>query len=460
MKFGFGVSPLRKLGFLTVHSVVGALLVSGCTLSNDSAGGVDGIVIQKKQDNPSPESFAVWAEPGTNLLAAVAQVEETDATTVPAPQNLVLGMLLNEVGAYGSAALTFQPTNTPFRPENMQCRDSQLPEAVDTLCTALQDPDAQLVFIDDTPQFAQHRVLGRRVLQCARDAGFEYLVIEALEESGEALTQRGFVSRTQSGRFMREPQLAGLAEDGLRLGFIPIGLPPTADLCTTCPLGETLSSNARAKATSLEEQTLNVKADAKVLVWTAFGQAYKQPWGQRLPYVESLASFVYEDTGIEPYSVVQESVAPGTDLGPRAASNMYLASGPMNGSCAGSYSPRSGTGLPTLNAVVFHVPPRIDASGGDTDRWDWLHTPAAERMAIPPDCSTCAPNERLLVQVFPEGDISDRVPADQALCAAGAACQLSVPAGDYQIVVWSEDAQLTSKAVALSAGASTTVSMD
>ena len=82
-------------------------------------------------------------------------------------------------------------------------------------------------------------------------------------------------------------------------------------------------------------------------------------------------------------------------------------------------------------------------------------------MSVTAQCASCDANERLLVQAFPPGvSVADRVPADQALCTAGVACQLSLPAGDYQLVVWSDEAQLTSTQVTLSASASATVTMN
>ncbi|MEY2935714.1 MAG: hypothetical protein RL033_6463 [Pseudomonadota bacterium] len=437
-----------------------SLLALACTVSNEKDGGTDGVFIPERNDEPSPESFALWAQPGENLLAALTVVEEHDATTVLAPRNTVLGLLLNEAGAYNSAALAYQPNNTPYRAKSMQCMTSVLPDAVEEVCNVLQDPELRLVFIDDTPNFAQHRVLGRKLLQCARDAGFERLVIESLEESGSALAQRGYVSRTQSGRFLREPQLAGLVADALRIGFIPVGLPHT-EFCTDCPLNLALGADARAQATSLQDELASAGPEGKVLVWAALGQAYKEPWGRGQPYVNTLASYVFADTGIEPYSLVQLTVDSGTTWGPTAASGMYLASGPNNGSCAGSYSPGSGTGKPTHNGVVFHISPPPGAQGSDVDRWEWLHTSAEERMSVTPECSACTSESRLLVQAFPEGvDFADRVPVDQALCRSGSPCQLALPAGQYRLVVWSAEAQLTSQAVTLTAGVSTTVSMN
>lgn len=456
------LQTLRSLEapFLLCAPMLGALFCSACTVSNDKDGGTDGVIVPERNDRPSPESFALWADPGQNLLAALAEVEAHDATTVLAARNAVLGVVLNEAGAYNSAALAYQPNNTPYRPRNMQCMTSVLPDAVEEICRALLNPDLRLVFIDDSPNFAQHRTLGRSILPCAREAGFEHLVIESLEETGEALAARGFVSRTQSGRFLREPQLAGLVEDGLRLGFVPTGLPHT-EFCADCPsLNVALGTDARVQATSLEEKLASWDPAAKVLVWTAIGQAYKQSLGKVQPYVNTLASYVFADTGIEPYSLIQITVDAGTSWGPVAPSGMYLASGP-NGSCSGSYSPGASNGKSTHNGVVFHVPPRPGAKGSDAERWEWLHTAPDQRMAVTPACSSCASDERLLVQAFPvDVDLSDRVPVDQALCLAGSTCQLAMPAGAYQLVVWSESAQLTSKVVTVAAGTTATVNMN
>ena len=111
--------------------------------------------------------------------------------------------------------------------------------------------------------------------------------------------------------------------------------------------------------------------------------------------------------------------------------------------------------------MVFHIAPPFGTQGSDAERWQWLHTTPEERMSVTPECGSCAAAERLLVQAFPDGvDVGDRVPADQALCQPGVPCQLALPAGRYQLVVWSAEAQLTSQSVTLAAGASTPVSMN
>jgi hypothetical protein len=109
---------------------------------------------------------------------------------------------------------------------------------------------------------------------------------------------------------------------------------------------------------------------------------------------------------------------------------------------------------------VLHVPPLEAATlTGDGPRWDWLHAPDAERMIVTAQCSSCAAGERLLIQAFPaEVEATDRVASDQALCAPGSQCQLVLPAGAYQVVVWSETAQVGTAEVELAASAPAIVS--
>jgi hypothetical protein len=436
--------------------IVAGLSGAACTVSNTSKGGAEGLMPEIHPDAPSERSTELFLDPGDNLLAALAEVEVEDADVL-AGGNYVLGEMLNEVGDYYSAAVRYQPGGSPFALQSEQCDSSVLPDAVEVLCDNIADPRIQFVFIDETPYFAQHRVLGRRLLQCAREAGFEYLVIEALGEDGAALAARGHVSRTESGPYVREPQFAGLIEEGLSLGFTPVGL-PSAELCTDCTPVQAFSQNAEPKADSLIQQTVTVKPDARVLVWAGPGEAYEQPWGPR-PFVNSLASYVFSKTGIDPYTITQVTLDPNSALGPVPASGMYLATGPDNGSCSGSYSPESATGKSTNDGVVMHIAPRGDAQGSDNDRWDWLHAPADQRMSVTADCASCVGDQRLLVQAFPSGaDVASRVPADQALCLPGVACQLALPAGDYQLVVWSEASQLASTAVTLTPGVVATVS--
>jgi hypothetical protein len=63
-----------------------------------------------------------------------------------------------------------------------------------------------------------------------------------------------------------------------------------------------------------------------------------------------------------------------------------------------------------------------------------LSAPDDERMTVTASCDGC---RRLLVQGFPAGaDRTTRIATDQALCNSGDPCQLVLPPGDYDFVVW------------------------
>jgi hypothetical protein len=467
---GFRASSLLRVRRLNLASgvLLGALSAAGCTLDN-SRNDVDEGVLPPNifRDSPAPRSYELFGNPGDNLLQALAEVERNDGTSVLAGFNRMLAVTYAEAGAYTSAINSYHPfSNSSLLTEAVICENSDLPDAIEELCDRLvdnpDDPEDQdlerLVFVGELQHAPNQTVLVRKLLTCAKELGFNYLAVEALAEDAAALKARGYVSRTQSGPFAREPQMARLLQEGLQMGFNIVNY-GVSEPCLSCGYVEEIIEHADEQATKLVERTLGVDPDAKVLVLTNPRQAFKQPWGQMAPFTTSLANHVWTQTEIEPYAIEQVEIdLPAMPFGassPAPPSGMYMASGPNNGQCMGQYVPRTQNGRGALNTVMVHVPPRKDEL-----RWDWLHAPAEERRAVTPSCSSCSSGQRLLVQAFPAGvDIADRVPLDQALCAAGVECQLVLPAGSYQVVVWSETARVGAATADLSSSTSAAVSL-
>jgi hypothetical protein len=429
----------------------GVLLGTSCTLSNavndDPAGNMPSNIYL---NGPSERSLSLWATPGENALAALAEVEANDRDRVLPVDNRILGSFMGEVGAYFSATTIYTPFNEALRSQTMQCEQSDLPDAVETLCASIAAPrradddsvagPIQLVLVNELEHVAYQRSLMRKLLSCAWEAGFRYLGVEALEEDDAALEARGFVSRSESGELTREPQMARLIAEATQRGYDIVSY-EVADRCSDCRHLEAIKMYAEQQAANLVAKTFAIDPEAKVLVLTSARQAYKQIWGSA-PYTKSLGAHLWEQTGLEPYSIEQVAVdRPSLQFGasaPNPASGMYGMDGEIDGRCMGSYGTGSPTGMSTLDAIVIHVPPHVDA-----ERWDWLHAPADERRSVTATCADCTPGERLLVQAFPAGtDRSDRMPLDQALCSAGEPCQLALPADRYDIVVWSESAEV------------------
>jgi hypothetical protein len=455
----------RRCSLLGAAFVMSALAPVGCTLetavTDDPAGNA---ASNAYRAGPSERSLELWSVPGENLLATLAEVEENDRNVVLPVDNRVLGNFFGELGAYFSASTVYTPFESAFVPETMQCEDSELIDAVEELCATLEGerPDdshpqgPQLVLINELPHAAYQRSLVRKLLACGRAAGFTHLAVEALSEDDAALEARGHVSRTASGPFAREPQLARLLEEGLSLGYDLVSY-QVADPCADCRHIEAITRDAEEQARNLVAKTFAVDPAAKVLVMTSARQAYKRLWGNNTPYIESIASYLWDQTGIEPFSIEQVAVdLPTAAFGASSAappSGMYVATPEVDGGCMGSYSPGSPTGMGLLDAIVIHVPPQLDDR-----RWDWLHAPAEERRSLTATCAACDPAQRLLVQAFAaEVDRADRVPLDQALCTTAAPCELVLPAGPYEMAVWSETALLGTTSVDL--GAADTVAI-
>jgi hypothetical protein len=460
-----GLRRCLASGFLLATGCT--LLATGCTVSNDVIDDPAGnMAANIYMNGPSARSISLWADPGENLLASLTEVEASDKDRVLPVDNRILGELLGEAGAYFSATSIYTPYSEALQAQTLDCQTSVLPDAVDTLCASIaaprmadEDSEAgpiQLVLVNELEHVAYQSSLVRKLLGCAWDAGFRYLGVEALEEDDAVLEARGHVSRSESGEFTREPQMARLLEEGMGLGYDIVSF-QAANPCTDCRHVQAITQNSAEQAANLVAKTFAIDAEAKVLVLTTSRQAYKTIWGSSQPYITSLGAHLWELSGKEPYSVEQVAVdLPTVQFGasaPNPPSGMYVAAGEVNGRCLGSYAPGSPSGKGTLDAAVIHVPPQADA-----ERWGWLHAPPEERRAVTASCAACAPGERLLVQAFPAGtDRTDRVPLDQALCSAGQPCQLVLPPASYDIAVWSQSAAVGVSTVDLQASDAATV---
>lgn len=459
--------PVMDAPLPLAAGALAALLAAGCTLDNSvNDPDQDTPPPNVFRDSPAAQSVMLWEAPGDNLLQSLAQVEKNDEASVSASYNRMLGVMYAEAGAYRSAVTNYQPFGTVLQRQADPCQSSDLPDAVEELCVRLQDnPDdpedqdlERLVILSELQHAPSQTVLARKLLGCLKEVGFQYLALEALAEPAAALKARGYVSRTQSGPLMREPQHARLVDDALKLGFEIVDY-DVGDHCETCSYTDEMRDHAEQQATTLVSRTLGVDPEAKVFVLAGPRQSYKEPWGPNAPYTTSLGNWVWMQSQIEPYAIDQVEIdLPAMPFGassPTPPSGMYMASGPNNGQCMGQYTPRTENGRGALDTVMVHVPPR-----SDTARWDWLHAPEDERRTLTPNCAACSSGQRLLVQAFPAGlDSNDRVATDQALCVAGSECQMVLPPGAYQMVIWSEANQLGAAQVDLSNVTSAAISL-
>src|SRR6188768_3570212 len=101
------VSPQRIT--VVCWALASSLASWGCTLQNE-VNDVDSDQVPSNiyRDRSSDRSIELWNSPGENLLAALAEVERNDKTSVRPPDNRILGQMLAESGAYFSAITAYQ----------------------------------------------------------------------------------------------------------------------------------------------------------------------------------------------------------------------------------------------------------------------------------------------------------------------------------------------------------------
>ena len=124
-------------------AIAGALGLAGCTLQNETHDtDANQVSSNVYRDRSSDRSIELWNSPGENLLAAVAEVEQNDKTSVRPQNNRILGQILAESGAYYSAITAYQPFGDTLERQEDECDSSILPDAVEDLCARLaDDPD-------------------------------------------------------------------------------------------------------------------------------------------------------------------------------------------------------------------------------------------------------------------------------------------------------------------------------
>jgi hypothetical protein len=268
--------------------------------------------------DPSEATVAEYYNPQGNPLQDLLAAENERRTQgFSAQSNWVSGLWHAELGAFTLAATVYSPLSGSSygqEPNEGQCDAvADAPDAVEAFCAQLaevepgleqRDPEAgppQWVFVEHQPNLPATRVFGRQVLECAREAGFTHVAIEALQEEGADVTARGHVTRS-SGVLAREPQLARLVERAVELGYeiVNYDVPGRA-------IGNEYFTDveryAERQADNLLAKTYDQDADAKVLVFTLPYEARKQIWRQQVTRRTSVATLVRQRTGIEPYAV-------------------------------------------------------------------------------------------------------------------------------------------------------------
>lgn len=321
---------------------------------------------------------------------------------------------------------------------------------------ALEDPETvlsraaethQVIMISEAHHVAEHRAYGALLLPLLKKKGFTYLAMETLKYPLPSAPKR--VARAGKpgelyGYYAQEPQMAGLIREALRLGFTLVAYEDE----TTDGAGDREEIQAR----NLQERIFKRDPKAKVVVWAGYGHVYKRA---PRPGAKLMAQWFWEKTGLEPFSVYQESDAldPYLSESPRYKAFVLDAASPIAKPAIlldepGLHPALDALGIlgvdaggkPIVDAYLFHPPYGRRTPSGLRPAW-------MSRAGFAPLAGSVAPaegrtSENVLVQAFPLSEGVESVPSDQIPCDATGRFELWLREGDYILRVVGENGEV------------------
>ncbi len=150
----------------------------------------------------------------------------------------------------------------------------------------------QIIIINEAHHNASHRTFTKSLLQGLYDNGYRYLGLEALFDS--SINTRKFPVM-ESGIYTREPEFGNMISAALKLGFIVFGYEASA------------GKNGKEREI---EQAQNIKRfidsnnNGKVLIHCGYAHVNENFYK---PWEKAMAGRLKEFTGIDPYTINQET---------------------------------------------------------------------------------------------------------------------------------------------------------
>ncbi len=299
----------------------------------------------------------------------------------------------------------------------------------------------QLIMFSEAHHIAEHRAFGARMLPLLRKLGFSVLAMEALKFPVPDKTRR--VGRAPGegvvdGYYLREPRMAGLVREAQRLGFTLVAY---EDETTDGKL-----DREEVQARNLVERVFAKNPKAKVVVWAGYGHIYKahDEW-------KEMAQRVWEKTGIEPFSLFQESDSldphmtesplykslildnphpPDHPVVVRARKGLYPALDALG------VIERTKAGTAFVDGFILHPPFRESAPG--SLRPAWLPRPGLFKLGG-------RENAGAFIQAFPKNEGTSATPADQMAPDFMGRYELWLPKGEYILRALGKDAAVLSE---------------
>ena len=301
----------------------------------------------------------------------------------------------------------------------------------------------RIIMFSEAHHIPEHRALGARLLPVLKELGFTVLAMEALKDpvpEKPARVGRAPGPRVVYGYYAREPRMANLMREALRLGFKLVAYEDE----TT----DGKRDREEVQAQNLVDRVFAKDPKAKVVVWAGYGHVYKndnKTW-------KAMAQRVWQKTGLEPFCLFQESdsLDPNLSESPLYRNLVLDAAKPPDHPVVvrnrqGLYPAldalelmqRSPSGAPVVDGYILHPPFRERAPG--SLRPPWLQGPGL--LALTGTLGGRVPAGTLL-QAYPKAEGPDSTPADQMELDASGRFELRLPPGDYLLRALGEDGKV------------------
>lgn len=273
--------------------------------------------------------------------------------------------------------------------------------------------EQQLLLINEAHHVSRHRITTRRLLAPLHAAGFRYLALEAMKESGKALAARGYPVAS-SGTYLNDPEFAQLVREALMLGFTLVEYDPINTY------GQERETQQAANIAAILERD----PEARILVHAGYQHIDETGllFGAR-----TMAQLLHEMTGIDPLTLNQTTLQwIGDELEPN---DVYAAAMKLAGDIAEPFvlvkDGKPWSVEPGRHDVTVITPPTILHESG---RPGWLFEAAgmhAVRMRVPVGAR--------LVEARLAGEPREAVPVDRIEIDETDAVTLALVQGDYRI---------------------------
>jgi hypothetical protein len=274
----------------------------------------------------------------------------------------------------------------------------------------------RLIIVMEAHNEPKHRQWIEQALSVLWAAGFHDYAAEGLSEPGEALKQRGYpVSST--GPYVSDPQFGNLLRTAIGLGF---------ELHAYESHGTDFNEREYQQAANLAK-LFSANPKLKLVVHAGYGHVLKTP---RATGEKSMASHLWEMTGIEPYCIWQIWHSPEEGQARQLAQLLPAGSEPLMLSPVpnGLTDPQFSFPRGAVDAIVVH-PPSV---GGSSQR---VHSFPSARHRVAGVWN--GPEWPVLVGAFKKGESADAIALDQVMLREGERdFVLWIPDGDYEVRVY------------------------